>query len=131
MNDISEIFELKFMESANFEEEKQKYFDALAEIKKFRDSQVPIVIEWVRVESPKIAYIYPTDEVVHPIYSESDGYGTVHIWLEDRIHNAGIEIERRYLSLDDELYPKIRVYDNIPDCIARKIFMGTIYEQYK
>lgn len=76
--------------------------------------------EYVQVESPKVAYIHLTDRIVNPVYTSSDGYGKVHIWIENNKYNAGVEIEGRYLP-GDELQPKIKVYDIIPICVLEDI----------
>lgn len=128
MNEISNVFELKFMKECSFEEERQKYFDALEVIREERERNVSHVIPYKKVESPKVAYILETDKEIYPIYTESDSYGKAHVWVEDGVYNAGVEIENRYLDLDDKLRPKIRIYDEIPDCIVEKIIKGIVNE---
>lgn len=129
MSEISEEFTLRVMEECSFEDDQQKYLNHLEEIRKQREKNVCHIIPYVKVESPKVAYLYESDEEVYPVYTESDGYGKVHIWVIDGIYNAGVEIERRYIGLGDKLLPKIKEYDSIPDCIVEKIIKGLVNEK--
>ena len=113
-------FKFNFMEEVDVEADRKDYADKLAMIAKWREKNIPNVFEYTQKESPEISYLYLTNEVVHPLYSESDGYGTVHIWIKDGVYSAGVEIERRYLP-NDPLQPKIKVYDIIPDSILTQI----------
>ena len=134
MNDINETYELKFLEEISqeqIEKEKIEYLDTLKRIRKHRNSQPIIHLPYIRIESPKNAYIYPTDEIVHPIYTESDGYTKIHVWIKDGIYNAGVEIENRYVVLEDEMRPKIKVYDEIPNRIFDIIIKGIVDEKNK
>lgn len=131
LHEKGEIYDLKFMEECSYEEEQQKFLDQLEEIKKQRDKNICHPTFYYRIESPEVAYLHPTDEIVYPIYTESDGYGKFHVWVKDGIYNAGVEIEGRYIGWEDKLYPKIKVYDSIPDCIVEKIIKGVCDEKNK
>lgn len=132
MNEINDfvIPNLNFLEEVSYEEERKKYLDQLKEIRKQRERNICHVIPYCQVESPKVAYIYSTDEEVNPVYTETDGYGKVHIWVKDGVYNAGVEIEGRYIVWGDELCPKINVYEIIPDCI-QKIIKRLVDEKNK
>lgn len=86
-------------------------------------------IEYEQIKSPDVAYIYETNAEIIPLYSSSDGYGTVHAWSENGGIKAGVEIERRYLSSGDKLYPKIKVYDVIPQCVIDEL--NNLWKNYK
>lgn len=121
MNETNNIFSLKFMEECSFEEERAKYLNILENIRQQRERNITVNIPYKQIPSPENAYIHPTDELVNPIYTKSNGYGKVHIWIEDGVYNAGVEIENRYITLEDELLPKIKVYDVIPDSTKKNI----------
>ena len=122
MKEINEYgFSLDFMDDGDFEADKKQFEEILRIIREQRERNVTVDIPWCQVVSPNVAYIYPTLEEIHPIYSESDGYGRVHIWKDGDNYNAGIEIERRYLDMDEQKLPQIRVYDKIPESIQQII----------
>jgi hypothetical protein len=113
---------LDFLTQQDIDEENKLYQDQLAEIAKWREKNIPVVLEWKEKESPKIAYVYKTLEEIHPIYSESDGYGTIHVWITNDSYVVGIEMERRYLSIDEQHLPQVRVYnDDISNRILKTI----------
>jgi hypothetical protein len=112
---------LNVLTQKDIEAENISYQDQLAAIAKWREKNIPAVLEWKEVQSPELAYIYPTLEEVHPIYSESDGYGIIHVWIANESYCAGIEIERRYLSVDEQFLPQLKVYNTIPNSILKKI----------
>lgn len=114
-------FTLNFMEVGDFEAERKQFLDSLQIIKEQRERNVTVDIPWCQIVSPKIAYIYDTLEEIHPIYSKSDGYDRVHIWKDGENYNAGIEIERRYLDIDEEKLPQVKVYDVIPEGTQKEI----------
>lgn len=114
-------FSLDFMDDGDFEADKKQFEENLRIIREQRERNVTFDYPWCQVVSPNVAYIYPTLESIHPIYSESDGYGKIHIWKDGDNYNAGIEIERRYLDLDEQKLPQIRVYEKIPKSIQQII----------
>lgn len=117
MKSVSEQFPFHFLEEVDPDLERKKYLDELKKIAEEREKNITHETKWVRIKSPKAAYLLGNDEKVEPIYTECDGYGKVHIWKNGVEYNAGVEIEGRYILLGDELIPKIRVYNDTPESI--------------
>ena len=123
---------MNYMNDANeagLKKERDKYFKFLKECQSFRYKNTTRYIAYTEIHPPSFAYLLHTDEKVKPIYTATDGYGKIHIWKENEQYNAGVEIENRYALLDDELIPKIRVYNELPEHI--EIIIEKLDETYK
>lgn len=108
---------MKSVSEDELRKERMEYFNFLKECQSYRDKNNTHYIAYTEIHPPSIAYLNHNDKEIKPIYTATDGYGKIHIWKEQGQYNAGVEIENRYVLLDDELIPKIRVYDELPEHI--------------
>lgn len=64
-----------------------------------------------------VVFLLGSDTPIEPVLSIGEPYGRYHIWADRNCYHWGVEIEARYIGLDDEKSPKVRECSHIPPMI--------------